>query len=405
MAAWRECPRAKRISDLQALTDLRKTHAPSIIRYQAQSEVEETVRLNMAFLVDLAALTPRAPAPLLAKAAKGHSPELSKPERASWANAKHCYKHKDVKKLAPATAAAARALQRRGREGAPTLPIDARSARGPALRSPPGASEIAAMRGRSDTPRAPTKKASVALGSPSWSTRKQSLADMPTPPAAGKPSPKRTSVREVGYNRMKPKETDDRGELREFDLAPGEKRTRAAILAEGATWKSEITNADFAAWNSPPASKEPAINKMSNKKPAAATGARRVEDEDLTMADEEGEGEAKPAAAGRKAKPAAAELPKAKPAAADPGEFAGEKGRALNCKTEQLDNAMHYKKSHSVGLRVKGGSQPISFGGVRCAASKEYLLEIGHPVRAKLNAGKVGLQGAKEYALSKQVFE
>eukprot|EP00959_Pyramimonas_sp_CCMP1952_P149009 3117756-Pyramimonas_sp.AAC.1 len=86
MAAWRECPRAKCISDLQAPTELCKTHALSIIHYQAQSDVEETVRLTRAFLVDLAALAPRVPAPLPAEAAQGHSPELSNPERASWAN-------------------------------------------------------------------------------------------------------------------------------------------------------------------------------------------------------------------------------------------------------------------------------------------------------------------------------
>ena len=68
--------RAKCNHDLESLKDLCKEHAIGIIRYQAQSDVEETVRLNRAFLVDLAALTPRVPAPLLAKAAKDHSPEL-----------------------------------------------------------------------------------------------------------------------------------------------------------------------------------------------------------------------------------------------------------------------------------------------------------------------------------------
>ncbi|CAK0901082.1 unnamed protein product, partial [Prorocentrum cordatum] len=365
---WRDCPRAKCTSDLPALADLRKTHALSIIRYQAQSDVEEPVRLNRAFLVDLAALTPRVPAPPLAKAAKDHSPELSKPERASWANAakqamQHCYKHKDVKKLAPATAAVARALQQRGREGAPTLPIDARpkpsaapagSPRGPALRSPPSASEIAAVRGHSGTPRAPTKRASAALGSPGQNssaaptttrrrlTRKQSLVDLPTAPAAEKPAPKRASVREVDCNRIALKKTDDSAELREFDL----KGARVAILADGATWTSEITGADSAARMNPPVNEKPAITKTSgnNEKPAAATGAWRVDGEDLTMgADEDNDAKreltramkgmppkpaaakAKPAAAELKAKPAAAELPKAKPAAADPGNLTDEK--------------------------------------------------------------------------------
>ncbi|CAK0797245.1 unnamed protein product [Prorocentrum cordatum] len=302
MAAWRECPRAKCISDLQAPTELCKTHALSIIHYQAQSDVEETVRLTRAFLVDLAALAPRVPAPLPAEAAQGHSPELSNPERASWANTvkqatQRCYRRKDVKRLAPASAAVARALQQRGREGAPTLPMDARplaapasGARGPALRGPPSASEIAAMYGHSDAPRTPTKRASVA---------------------------------------------DDSGDLREFDLAPGGEK------AEG----DDAEYIAFGAKGAPPT-------------PAAA-----------------------------EAKPAAAEL-KAKPAAADPGKFTGGKGRAFDCETEQLDSAMYCKQSHSVGLRAKGGSQLISSGGVRCAASKGYLLDIGRQVNGGLNAGK-----------------
>ncbi|CAK0908064.1 unnamed protein product, partial [Prorocentrum cordatum] len=189
----------------------------------------------------------------------------------------------------------------------------------------------------------------------------------------------------VDCDRMKLAETDDSGELREFDLAPGENGTRAATLADSATWTSEITGAGFAAWKNPPAHKKP--------------------DEDLARADEEGEGEeggagaadeaegpeedddadyialgmkgTPPTPAAAKAKPAAAELPTAKPAAADPGKFADEKGRAFDYKTEQFDGAMHYKKSHSAGPRVKGGSQLISFGGVRCAASVEYRSEIG----------------------------
>ncbi|CAK0816835.1 unnamed protein product, partial [Prorocentrum cordatum] len=358
----RDCPRAKGTSDPPTLADLCQTHALSIIRYQAQSDVEETARLN--------------------KAAKDHSPELSNLERASRANAaeqamQHCCKHKDARKPDPATATVARALRQHGREGAPTLPIDARpkplaapasSTRGPALRSFRSAIEIAVAREHNGTPRTSTKKASVAPGSPSpspsaaltttkrRSTRKQSLADLPTPPAAEKPAPKRASVREVDCNRMKLKETDDSGELREFDLAPGERGMRAAVLADGASRTSEITSADFAKWKNPPVNKKPGIKKTSgnNKKPASATGAWRVEGEDPTaVADEEGEGggeremgaadeaegpeedddaerelsramkgtppkpaaaKAKPAAAELKAKPAAAELPKAKPA-------------------------------------------------------------------------------------------
>ena len=445
--------RARCNRDLESLKDLCKTHALGIVRYVAQSDVEETVRVHRAFLVDLARLTPRVPAPLLAKAAKGHAPELTQPERENWANEmkhamQYCYKNRDVKKLSPPVAAVARALQERGQ--APTLPTaPASSTRSPALRSPPSASEIAALYGT--TPRTPTKRGSTALDSPSPTsgqtsstatgrrrlTRKQSfVVDLLTPPAAEKPAPKRTSVREVDYNRMKLKETDDSGELREFDLAPGEKGMCVAILADGTTWTSEITNADFAAWKNPPVNKKPANN---NKKPAAAPGAWR-EDDDLAMdADEEGEGEEEmdtdgeaegpeedddtkfeskwghvklgnkfgpfPKPAALMPKPAAAALPKAKPAAADPGKSTDEKGRTFDFKTEQFDHPMYYQKSHSVGLRVKGGSQLISFGGQRCTAAKEYLLEIGRQLKKKLNEGKVGLQEAKEYALSKIIFE
>ena len=447
-------PRVKFTSDVAALEDLCKTHARSITRYKAHSDVEETVKENRAFLVELAALTPRVRAPILAKAVKDHAPEFLSSERHSWATdmkqaIQYCYTHRDVKKLSPATAAVARVLQRHDRAGAPTLPINDRPKPKPLaapasstraaepLRSPPSAMEIAALYGR--TPRTPKKRASVALSSPSpissggltssaaVTTTKRRLTkkspdyyvDLLTPPAAE--APKRNIVHEVDYNRMKLKETDDSGELREFDLAPGEMGMCVAVLADGTKWTSEITNADFAAWKTPPMRK-PA---KSMKKPgAASTGAwREDEDEGLTMDEgegEEGEGEEeekmtadeaegpeqdddekdggivvqsawgpvklgnkfgpfpKPAAAAipkakptakLKARPAAAEVPMAKPAAADLGKSTDEKGRTFDYKTEQFDSAMYYQKSHSVRLRVKGGSQLISFGGMRCTSS------------------------------------
>ena len=489
MADHRHQPRTKCTSDVASLEDLCKTHARSIVRYRACSDIEETVKGNRAFLVELAALTPRVSAPMLAKAVKNHTPEFVDSERSSWANAmkqaiQYCYTHREVKKLSPATGAVAKVLRRHERAGAPTLPNDARpkplaapasSTREPEpLRSPPSAMEIAALYGR--TPRTPKKRASMALSSPSpissggltssaaVTTTKRRLTkkgpdyyvDLLTPPAAE--APKRNIVHEVDYNRMKLKETDDSGELREFDLAPGDKGMCVAILADGTTWTSEITNADFAAWkNPPPVNKKPA---KSMKKPGAAPGAwREDEDEGLTMDEgegEEGEGEEeekmtadeaegpeqdddekdggivvksawgpvklgnkfgpfpKPAAAAipkakptakLKARPAAAEVPMAKPAAADLGKSTDEKGRTFDYRTEQFNCAMYYKKNHCVGLRVKGGSQLISFGGQRCTASREYLLEIGRQLKERLNAGTVGLQEAKEHALSKLIFE
>ena len=491
MADHRHQPRTKCTRDLAELEDLCKTYARSIVRYRACSDIEETVKGNRAFLVELAALTPRVSAPMLAKAVKNHTPEFVDSERNSWANAmkqaiQYCYTHREVKKLSPATAAVAKVLRRHERAGAPTLPNDARpkplaapasSTREPEpLRSPPTESEIAAVYG--NTPRTPTKRALVALSSPSPSTsadltssaaltmrsttkkrltRKQSMVDLLTPPAAEKPAPKR-SVREVDYNRMKLKETDDSGELREFDLAPGDKGMCVAILADGTTWTSEITNADFAAWkNPPPVNKKPA---KSMKKPVAAPGTWR-EDEDEGMSLDEGEGEEgegeeeekmdtadeaegpeqdddekdggilvnsalgpvklgnkfgpfpKPAAAAvpkaaakLKAKPAAAEVLMAKPAAADLGKFTDEKGRTFDHKTEQFAKAMYYKKSHSVGLRIKnGGRQLISFGGWNCTNSKEYLLETARQLQQKLNEGKLGLIEAKQRALSRLRFE
>ena len=106
-----------------------------------------------------------------------------------------------------------------------------------------------------------------------------------------------------------------------------------------------------------------------------------------------------------KARPAAAEVPMAKPAAADLGKSTDEKGRTFDYRTEQFNCAMYYKKNHCVGLRVKGGSQLISFGGLTCKASKDYLMEIGRQLKEKLNAGKVGLIEARELALSKLIFE
>ena len=490
MADHRHQPRTKCTSDLAALEDLCKTYARSIVRYRACSDVEETVKGNRAFLVELAALTPRERAPILARAVKDHAPEFLSSERDKWATdmkqaIQYCYTHREVKKLSPATAAVAQVLRRHERAGAPTLPNDARpkplaapasSTREPEpLRSPPTESEIAAVYG--NTPRTPTKRALVALSSPSPSTsadltssaaltmrsttkkrltRKQSMVDLLTPPAAEKPAPKR-SVREVDYNRMKLKETDDSGKLTEFDLAPGDKGMCVAILADGTTYTSEITNADYEVWkNPPPVNKKPA---KSMKKPVAAPGTwREDEDEGLSMDEgegEEGEGEEeekmdtadeaegpeqdddekdggilvhsafgpvklgnkfgpfpKPAAAAvpkaaakLKAKPAAAEVLMAKPAAADLGKFTDEKGRTFDHKTEQFGTAMYYKKSHSVGLRIKNGRQLISFGGWNCTNSKEYLLETARQLQQKLNEGKLGLIEAKQRALSRLRFE
>ena len=86
MADHRHQPRAKCTSDVASLEDLCKTHARSIIRYKAHSDVEETVKENRAFLVELAALTPRVRAPILARAVKDRTPEFLNSERQSWAN-------------------------------------------------------------------------------------------------------------------------------------------------------------------------------------------------------------------------------------------------------------------------------------------------------------------------------
>ena len=253
---------------------------------------------------------------------------------------------------------------------------------------------------------------------------------------------------------MKLKETDDSGELREFDLSPGEKGMCVAILGDGTTWTSEITNADFAAWQDPPVKKKPSGNlpkpaaampkpAAAMPKPAAAmprpaaAGAWRMEgdeeDEDLAMegegeGDEEGEGEEEEEeAVDEEMEPeeddevsvetrevhaqkvarsrAEAELLKAKPAAADPSKCTDERGRTFDYKTEKFQSPMYYKKSHSVGLRVKGGSQLISFGGLRCTSSKEYLYELGRQLMNRLNNGELGLAQAKEHALSKLIFE
>ena len=256
---------------------------------------------------------------------------------------------------------------------------------------------------------------------------------------------------------MKLKETDDSGKLTEFDLAPGDKGMCVAILADGTTYTSEITNADYEVWkNPPPVNKKPA---KSMKKPVAAPGTwREDEDEGLSLDEgegEEGEGEEeekmdtadeaegpeqdddekdggilvhsafgpvklgnkfgpfpKPAAAAvpkaaakLKAKPAAAEVLMAKPAAADLGKFTDEKGRTFDHKTEQFGTAMYYKKSHSVGLRVINGRQLISFGGWNCTNSKEYLMETARQLQLKLNQGKLGLIEAKQRALSRLRFE
>ena len=160
MADHRHQPRAKCTSDVAALEDLCKTHARSIIRYKAHSDVEETVKENRAFLVELATLTPRVRAPLLAQAVKAHAPEFVKQERNSWANdmkqaIQYCYGHRDVKKLSPATAAVAQALKNHDeREVAPTpnprpkpLAASTHSGGGSAPCSPPSASDLAKLYG------------------------------------------------------------------------------------------------------------------------------------------------------------------------------------------------------------------------------------------------------------------
>ena len=84
MAYALSMPRTKCTRDLEALMDLCNTHALGIVRYEPKSEAEETVRTHRNCLVDLARLTPRVPAPLLAKTAKGPAPELRPTEGEGW---------------------------------------------------------------------------------------------------------------------------------------------------------------------------------------------------------------------------------------------------------------------------------------------------------------------------------
>ena len=384
------------------------------------------------------------PAPLLAKTVKKHVPEFGPAERTAWANAMkqaatYCAKHnsRETKKVGPSVKAVRSAMNAKQADGV-VLPTaaqaKAKASPDSGHVSPASSAEIRAL--WYGSPRTPTKSAPVGGGtSPSSSTaapstrRKSSIVDLLTPSPAKpalKPSPAKAapkcSVREVDYNRMKMRETDDGGEFKEFDLVPGEKGMCVAILGDGATFTSEVTNLDYEEWQKN-VKKRPAA--AVNKKPAAAKkrpagtwceyedfsdcegeGPDEGEEEEEEEAGDEVDAEAEPKAK-PKAKPAAkAALPKpkaepkakAKPAAADPSKYTDEKGRRFDYKTEQFLSPMYYKNSHCVGLRVKGGSQLLSFGGMSCTASKEYLLEIGRQLRKRLNQGECNVGEAKKFA-------
>ena len=108
MSDHRKLPRQKSVKDAKLLDEVCRKHALSIVRFEPQTDVEETVRLNMEFLVALAGVTTRVPAPLLAKTVKKHVPEFGPAERTAWANAMkqaatYCAKHnsRETKKAPP----------------------------------------------------------------------------------------------------------------------------------------------------------------------------------------------------------------------------------------------------------------------------------------------------------------
>ena len=107
-------------------------------------------------------------------------------------------------------------------------------------------------------------------------------------------------------------------------------------------------------------------------------------------------------------KPAAADpLPK-KPGAADPAAAAEPAAEIpypdFDYKAQQFSMEW-YKKDSRVGMRIKGSRQVFSFGGKRCANTKDELQNIGRRLVQMLNKGEISIASAEKRAKESIVLQ
>ena len=218
-----------------------------------------------------------------------------------------------------------------------------------------------------------------------------------------------------------------------WPLEPSDNGFCVAHTKGAGTVITEVANATYAAWEEGRAKQQPMKRKKAKnaepeeedadalKKPAAAKNAEPEEDDaDAMKKPAAADSFKKPAAADDHAaepdalkKPAAATTFMRKPSAADPAAAAEPAGAAdpaaaaepaaetaytdFDHKTQQFGMEW-YKKDGRVGMRIKGSRQAFSFGGARCANTKEELQNIGRRLVQMLNMGEITIAAAEKRA-------
>ena len=164
---------------------------------------------------------------------------------------------------------------------------------------------------------------------------------------------------------------------------------------------TEVANATYYAW----------LEGKDKQPPKKRKNAKNDED----PAEEDADAMKKPAAADPLKRPAAADdhateqgtfrKPAAnpflkKPSAADPEAAAAPAEIAYTDfdHTTQQFGMEWYKKDERVGMRIKGSRQAFSFGGKRCANTKDQLQTIGRNLVQMLNNGEISIADAEKKA-------
>ena len=213
-----------------------------------------------------------------------------------------------------------------------------------------------------------------------------------------------------------------------WPLEPSDNGFCVAHTKGAGTVITEVANATYAAWEEGRAKQQPMKRKKAKnaepeeedadalKKPAAAKNEEPEEDDaDAMKKPAAADSFKKPAAADDHAaepdalkKPAAATTFMRKPSAADPAAAAEPAAEIaypdFDHKTQQFGMEW-YKKDGRVGMRIKGSRQAFSFGGARCANTKEELQNIGRRLVQMLNKGEITIRAAEERAKALIVLE
>ena len=193
-----------------------------------------------------------------------------------------------------------------------------------------------------------------------------------------------------------------------WPLAPGPGGFCVAHTKGRGTVTTEVANATYYAWL-----------EGKDKKPSKK---RKNAKNDEDPPEEDADAMKKPAAADPLKRPAAADdhateqgtfrKPAAnpflkKPSAADPEAAAAPAEIAYTDfdHTTQQFGMEWYKKDERVGMRIKGSRQAFSFGGKRCANTKDQLQAIGRNLVQMLNKGEISIADAERKAKESVVLK